>query len=100
MKKGLIFNNTLMDVTESPFEVHSSMEWINVPDECTSEWVYTNGTVSPYIESVDDTRARTNATSQAYLASTDWYITRHAETAVAVPADVTTARAAAREAIV
>ena len=41
-----------------------------------------------------------NATSQAYLASTDWYITRHAETAVEVPADVTTARAAAREAIV
>ena len=45
-------------------------------------------------------QAETNATSQAYLASTDWYITRHAETAVAVPADVTTARAAARAAIV
>jgi hypothetical protein len=41
-----------------------------------------------------------NTTSQAYLDSTDWYITRHAETAVAVPADVTTARAAARAAIV
>ena len=47
-----------------------------------------------------NTQAELNATSQAYLASTDWYITRHAETAVAVPADVTTARAAAREAIV
>ena len=45
-------------------------------------------------------QAETNATNQAYLASTDWYITRHAETAVAVPADVTTARAAARAAIV
>jgi hypothetical protein len=41
-----------------------------------------------------------NVIHQAYLASTDWYITRHAETAVAVPADVTTARAAARAAIV
>jgi hypothetical protein len=41
-----------------------------------------------------------NNESLAYLASTDWYITRHAETAVAVPADVTTLRAAAREAIV
>ena len=41
-----------------------------------------------------------NNESLGYLASTDWYITRHAETAVAVPADVTTARAAAREAIV
>jgi len=47
-----------------------------------------------------NTQAETNATHQAYLDSTDWYITRHAETAVAVPADVTTARAAAREAIV
>ena len=41
-----------------------------------------------------------NNESLGYLASTDWYITRHAETAVAVPDDVTTARAAAREAIV
>ena len=41
-----------------------------------------------------------NNESLQYLASTDWYITRHAETAVAVPADVTTARAAARAAIV
>ena len=47
-----------------------------------------------------NTQAELNATSQAYLDSTDWYITRHAETAVAVPADVTTARAAARAAIV
>ena len=41
-----------------------------------------------------------NIESLQYLASTDWYVTRHAETSVAVPADVTTARAAAREAIV
>ena len=41
-----------------------------------------------------------NVIHQAYLASTDWYITRHAETGLAVPADVTTARAAARAAIV
>jgi len=45
-------------------------------------------------------QAELNATNQAYLASTDWYITRHAETGAAVPADVTTARAAARAAIV
>ena len=100
MKKGLIFNNTLMDVTESPFEVHSSMEWINVPDECTSEWMYTNGTVSPYIESLDDTRARTNATNQAYLASTDWYASRKSDTGEAIPDDIVALRVAAREAIV
>ena len=42
----------------------------------------------------------TNATSRAYLASTDWYATRKYETGVAIPADVTTAREAARSAIV
>ena len=41
-----------------------------------------------------------NGDSLAYLASTDWLIVRQAETGVAVPADVTTARTAARAAIV
>jgi hypothetical protein len=47
-----------------------------------------------------NTQTELNETSQAYLDSTDWYITRQAESGVAVPLDVTTARAAAREAIV
>ena len=42
----------------------------------------------------------TNVESMSYLASTDWYAIRYAETGVAVPSDVTTARAAARSAIV
>ena len=33
-----------------------------------------------------------------YLANTDWYVTRHAETGAAIPADVTTYRAAVRTA--
>ena len=41
-----------------------------------------------------------NNDSLAYLKSTDWYVVRYAETGVAVPSDVTTARAAARSAIV
>ena len=36
----------------------------------------------------------------AYLASTDWYIVRRAETSEEVPSDIITARAAARDAIV
>ena len=42
----------------------------------------------------------TNVESMSYLDSTDWYAIRYAETGVAVPSDVTTARAAARSAIV
>ena len=47
-----------------------------------------------------NTQIELNETSRAYLDSTDWYITRHAETAVAVPEEITTARAEARAAIV
>lgn len=66
-------------------------------------WIAEGNTPAPEFTDAEiaaNAQAETNATSQAYLASTDWYITRHAETAVAVPAEVTTARAAAREAIV
>ena len=42
----------------------------------------------------------TNRESKAYLTSTDWYASRKADTGEAIPADVTTARAAARSAIV
>jgi len=41
-----------------------------------------------------------NTDSLAYLATTDWYVTRHAETSVAIPSDIATARAAARLAVV
>lgn len=67
------------------------------------EWIAAGNTPAPQYTDAEiaaNTQAETNATSQAYLASTDWYITRHAETAVAVPADVTSARAAARAAII
>jgi hypothetical protein len=52
------------------------------------------------VEIAANAQAETNATNQAYLASTDWYITRFLETGVVIPTDVTTAREAAREAIV
>ena len=86
--------NGTMSVPNDPANRHCAdvLAWIaegNVPaPEFTDAEIAANA------------QAETNATSQAYLDSTDWYITRHAETAVAVPADVTTARAAARAAIV
>jgi hypothetical protein len=42
----------------------------------------------------------TNGENMTYLKSTDWYASRKADTGEAIPADVTTARAAARSAIV
>jgi hypothetical protein len=45
-------------------------------------------------------QAQTNAEARAYLAETDWYISRKAETGKAVPADILTERAAARARVV
>jgi len=53
-------------------------------------------------QTVDDLRetlvAQVKSRAHALLAATDWYVTRQAETAEAVPAEVTAARAAIRAA--
>ena len=33
-KKALIFNDKVVDVTDTEFEVHPSMTWVDCPDEC------------------------------------------------------------------
>ena len=107
----MIENNTAWITScksqESGWLVNDTMSVPNDPAnrDCADvlQWIAEGNTPAPEYTDAEiaaNTQAETNATSQAYLDSTDWYITRHAETAVAVPADVTTARAAAREAIV
>ena len=67
------------------------------------QWIAEGNTPAPQYTDAEiaaNAQSLVNSESLEYLKSTDWYITRHAETAVEVPADVTTARAAAREAIV
>ena len=90
---GYLVNGT-MSVPNDPANRHCAdvLAWIAEGNTPAPE--YTDAEIAA------NAQAETNATSQAYLASTDWYITRHAETGVAVPANVTTARAAARAAIV
>ena len=66
-------------------------------------WIAEGNTPAPEFTDAEiaaNTQAETNATSQAYLDSTDWYITRKAETGDAVPSEITTLRTAARDAIV
>jgi hypothetical protein len=45
-------------------------------------------------------QASVNAAARAYLASTDWYAVRFAETGVAIPEDIAAERAARREAVI
>ena len=67
------------------------------------QWIAEGNTPAPQFTDAEiavNTQVELNATSQAYLASTDWYITRKAETGDAVPSEITTLRTAARDAIV
>ena len=48
----------------------------------------------------EELQAQKNAEARAYLASTDWYVVRKAETGVEIPADVLEKRQAARDSVV
>jgi len=46
-KKALILNNKIVDVVETEFEVHSSMTWIDCPDNCTPDNWELDGSGNP-----------------------------------------------------
>ena len=67
------------------------------------EWIAEGNTPAPQYTEAEiaaNAQAEINATSAAYLASTDWYVTRNTETGAAIPDNITAARAEARAAIV
>lgn len=61
-------------------------------------WCEAGNTPAPYVPPAP-TQAELNAPHLAYLAATDWYVVRFAETAVAIPTEILASRAAARAAI-
>ena len=92
---------------ESGYLVNGTMSVPNDPAnrDCADvlAWIAEGNTPAPEFTDAEiaaNAQSLVNSESLEYLKSTDWYVTRHAETGVAVPADVTTARAAARAAIV
>ena len=92
---------------ESGWQVNGNMSVPNDPANrhCADvlAWIAEGNTPAPEFTDAEiaaNAQSSINSESLEYLKSTDWYITRQAESGVAVPDDVTTARAAAREAIV
>ena len=61
-------------------------------------WCEAGNTPAPYV-SPAPTQAELNAPNLAYLTSTDWYVTRQAETGTPIPPEVLAGRAAARSSI-
>ena len=41
--KALILDNKVVDVVDTEFEVHSSMIWIDCPDNCKVGWLVVDG---------------------------------------------------------
>ena len=63
------------------------------------EWIAEGNTPEPEYTDVEiaaNAQREINQENLAYLASTDWYVIRKADTGTAVPTDILDARAAAR----
>tara|TARA_R110000803_G_scaffold159868_1_gene223900 strand:+ start:1040 stop:1369 length:330 start_codon:yes stop_codon:yes gene_type:complete len=92
---------------DSGWQVNGTMSVPNDPANTDCQdvlaWIEEGNTPDPQFTS-DEIAANAqqviNGESLAYLASTDWYVTRQSETDVAVPQDISTLRAEARAAVV
>jgi len=62
-------------------------------------WVEAGNTPEPYAPPAL-TQAELNVPHLAYLAATDWYVVRFAETGISIPSDISAARAGARSKII
>ena len=98
---------TSCKLNESGWLVNGNMSVPNDPANrhCADvlQWIAEGNTPAPEFTDAEiaaNTQAELNATSRAYLASTDWYVTRRSDTSEAIPTDIDTARAEARAAIV
>jgi len=90
---GYLINGN-MNVPNDPANRHYVM---------VQEWIAEGNTPAPEFTDAEiaaNAQAKVNSESLAYLASTDWYVTRQAETGVDIPQDILTARAEARVAII
>ena len=91
---GYLINGN-MNVPNDPANRHYVM---------VQDWIAQEGnTPAPEFTDAEiaaNAQALVNSESLAYLASTDWYVTRQAETGAAIPQDILTARAESRVAII
>jgi len=90
---GYLINGN-MNVPNDPANRHYVM---------VQEWIAEGNTPAPEFTDAEiaaNAQSKVNSESLAYLASTDWYVTRQAETGVDIPQDILTARAEARVAII
>jgi len=98
---------TSCKLQDSGYLVNGNMSVPNDPANrhyvMVQEWIAEGNTPAPEFTDAEiaaNAQAVINSDSLAYLASTDWYVTRQAETGADIPQDILTARAEARASIV
>jgi len=98
---------TSCKLQDSGYLVNGNMSVPNDPANrhyvMVQEWIAEGNTPAPEFTDAEiaaNAQAVINSESLAYLASTDWYVTRQAETGADIPQDILTARAEARASIV
>lgn len=50
--KALILNSKVVQVDESGFPVHQSMQWVDCPEDCKAGWILIDGVLQPEPEPV------------------------------------------------
>ena len=85
-------------INEDGVTVHTNANYDAIALEAQTE-SETDGVILTAEEIERANTSEANHVARQYLASTDWYITRQAETGVEVPSDILTKRAEARASV-
>lgn len=73
MKRGLVFNNQIVDVKSTDFEVSPEMRWIDVSDDCEPGWIVENDVaISPPVKTAEDLLNDLRVSRDSKLRKTDW----------------------------
>lgn len=79
---ALIHNNIVVQVAETPFDVHSSLKWEACPDNVVPGWKHTSNGFEPFASVVtwDQVRHQRNQ----LLLESDWVVIKAQETGQSV----------------
>ena len=94
-------DNMPADVVEITAEEHAAL----LEGQSQGKIISADKNGKPFLKdppppTAEELQAQKNAEARAYLASTDWYVVRKAETGTEIPADVLAARQTARDSVV
>ena len=45
--KALVYQGKIVQIQEQSFDVHPNYQWFDCPNDCTLDWVFADGVISP-----------------------------------------------------